>query len=444
MPRFTSFLLLITTLFFTSGFSQAAQYIVHRNFPSQFVSPRTIVIYLPPEYSTSTNRYPVLYMHDGQNLFDSQKTGLRGAGSPIKWDVDKALERLISDKKASPCIIVGIFNTAKRIEEYSPPTNASGRGLLGNYARFIVEELKPWVDATYRTDPSAKTTGIMGSSMGGLASFYLQMWYPEVFGFAGVISPSFWWGNEQVLSHIGSFDFKKIGLLYIDAGWRESDEMMIPARHVYQALSPHLGERLWYYEDRNGTHSESSWQNRVFIPLLLFLGKTKPSLLSWQVLIEPATIGINDTSSVTIEALYTDNIKRTSLPTLSSKAFLISNHQITALTAGSMSLTIQSPYGMLTTNISVQSKSRDAISIRFLSSRPVILEVFRYVSNNLTIPTNFTINLLLTNETTLTQVRGTRFHFRLLDKDQKPIETNGKPIELSVTFTRDRDYVVEF
>ncbi|MFN3659949.1 MAG: alpha/beta hydrolase [Brevinematales bacterium] len=443
MPHSKLFFLLIM-FFLTTGFSQEAQYIVHRNFFSYFVSPRTIVIYLPPNYSTSTHRYPVLYMHDGQNLFDNQKTGLRGAGSPIKWDIDKTLEKLMKENKVRPCIIVGIFNTAKRIEEYSPPTNTSGRGLLGNYARFIVEELKPWIDATYRTDPSPQSTGIMGSSMGGLASFYLQMWYPEIFGFAGVISPSFWWGNEQVLSHIVSFDFKKTGLLYIDAGWRESDEMIIPARHVYQAVSPHLVEKLWYYEDRNGTHSESSWQNRVFIPLLLFLGKTKPSLLSWQVFIEPTTIGIYDTSYVTVEALYTDNIKRTVLPSLSSQAFLISNYQITALTAGSMPLTIQSPYGMLTTNISVQSKSRDAITIRFVSSQPVILEVFRYISNNLTIPTNFTIDLFLTNETTITQARGTRFHFRVLGKDQKPIEKNGKPLELSVTFNRDRNYVVEF
>ncbi|MCX7882132.1 MAG: alpha/beta hydrolase-fold protein [Brevinematales bacterium] len=428
----------------TVGFAQSSQYIVHRNFPSRFVDPRNIVIYLPPDYFTSTHRYPVLYMHDGQNLFDNQKTGLRGAGSPIKWNVDQALEKLLSEHKVSPCIIVGIFNTAKRIEEYAPPTNSSERGLLGNYARFIVEELKPWIDTTYRTDPSPQATGVMGSSLGGLASFYLHMWYPDVFGFSGIVSPSFWWGKEYTLSRLTNFDLTKIGLMYIDAGWKESDEMMIPARNMYHALFPKLGDRLWYYEDRNGTHSESSWQSRVFLPLLLFLGKEKTHLLSWQAIIDPPSLGVGDTSSVTVEALYTENIRKTSFPLLSSQKLTISNFQITGRTPGEASLTIQSLYGTLTTNLIIQPKSRDAISIRFLSSRPVILEVFRYVTNNLIITTNFEINLVSSREVTLTQTRGSRFHFRLLDENRQIIEKNGKPLELSVTFTRDRDYLVEF
>jgi len=436
--------LVLLLLMVESLMAQGGRYVLHRNFPSQFVDPRTIVVYLPPDYDLSTNRYPVLYMHDGQNLFDNQKTGLRGAGSPIKWNVDVALENLLREGEISPCIIVGIFNTAKRIEEYSPPTNAPGGGLLSNYGRFIVEELKPWIDSHYRTDPSVLATGIMGSSMGGLASFYLQMWYPNIFGFAGVVSPSFWWGNEQVLTHLERFDLNAPRRLYIDAGWKESDEMMTPARHMYQKLAPIMGERLWYYEDRQGTHSESSWQSRVFIPLRLFLGKTPPRMVAWDGIIDPPVIGIQDTSSVTVEVTYTGGLKRTILPTLSSPQLAISGLFITGQVAGNASLTIHTPYGDRITNLTIQGKSRDDITIRFVSSQPLILEVFRYVTNNIAVATNLEINLITQREIPLTQRRGTRLYFHLLDENRRPLERNGKPIELSVTFTRDRDYEVTF
>ncbi|WP_408648377.1 alpha/beta hydrolase [Thermospira aquatica] len=401
-------------------------------------------MYLPAGYSKSTNKYPVLYMHDGQNLFESQKTGLKGAGSPVKWNVDEALETLISKKLANPCIIVGIFNTAKRIEEYSPPTNSSWRGLLGNYSRFIVEELKPWIDSNYRTDPSPRTTGVMGSSMGGLASFYLQMWYPEVFGFAGVVSPSFWWGNEQVLSHMNEGNWKNVQLMYIDAGWRESDEMIVPARHVYTKLSSKLGDRLWYYEDRNGTHSEGSWQNRVFIPLLLFTGKEKPTFSSWTPIIDPPVIGINDRSAVTIEVSYENGLKRTFFPSLSSKDMSISKEYILGKAAGPATLTISTPWGTTSTNLTILARSRDDIIIHFKSSKALTMEVFLYVSNNIQTQTNWQISFLKTNEISLIEKRGTRYHFRVLDETGKPLERNGKPMELSVTFTRDRDYVLDF
>ncbi len=426
-------------------FAQTAQYHVHRNFPSRFVDTRSIIVYLPPNYSQSTNKYPVLYMHDGQNLFESQKTGLRGAGSPIKWNVDVALETLMSKNLANPCIIVGIFNTAKRIEEYSPPTNASGRGLLGNYARFIVEELKPWIDSHYRTDPSPRATGIMGSSMGGLASFYIQMWYPEVFGFSGVVSPSFWWGNEQVLTHIDEGNWKQVQMMYIDAGWRESDEMMIPARNVYTKLSLKLGERLWYYEDRNGTHSESSWQNRVFIPLLLFTGKGQPVFSSWSGIIDPPVIGIKDRSAVTLEAIYENNVKRTFFPSLSSKDLVISNeYMIIGKVAGPVTLNISTPWGTTSTNLTILPKSRDDITIRFIAFKPFTMEVFLYVSNNIQTKTNWQISFVKTNEISLVEKRGTRYYFRILDETGNPLERNGKSIELSVTFTRDRDYSLDF
>jgi len=430
------------------GFAQAGKYEIQRNFPSRYVEKRTIVIYLPSSYENDTNRYPVLYMHDGQNLFETSKTGLKGMGSPIKWNVDTALEQLLTSKAIKPCIIVGIFNTAKRIEEYSPPTNTNTLGLLDNYAHFIIEELKPWIDTHYRTDPSPQATGIMGSSMGGLASFYIQMHYPHIFGFAGVISPSFWWGNEQVLRHIDqSTNLSQIQTMYIDAGWRESDEMILPARHVYNKLHPFLGKRLWYYEDRNGTHSESSWQSRVWMPLLLFLGREKPSLpVSILTVMEPPIVGIGDTSTITIEATYPNGIKQTFFPSLKAERDVrINGASFTPQKATPITLTLQSEVGSLTTNILVLPKSRDDITIRFIAQKPCQLLIYRMVENSTTSETNIIIDLKLQNETNITRKRGTRFHFRLVDPQGQLITNQqGKPYDLSVTFTRDRDYEIGF
>lgn len=166
-------------------------------FMPQLNRERKIWVYLPPNYDTSSKRFPVLYMHDGQNVFDN-KTSFAG-----EWEVDETLNRLSKDYGLN-LIVIGIDNgKEKRFSEYSPWDNETyGKAEGDAYLEFIVNILKPAIDKTYRTKTSSKNTAIMGSSMGGLISHYGGLKYPNVFGRVGVFSPSFWYSNE-------SFDFTK-------------------------------------------------------------------------------------------------------------------------------------------------------------------------------------------------------------------------------------------
>ncbi len=158
---------------------------------------RKIWVYLPPDYETSDKKYPVLYMHDGQNLFDEQ-TSFSG-----EWQVDETLNALFEEKKLG-LIVIGIDNGGdKRLDEYSPWNNEKYGGGEGDiYLEFITQTLKPYVDANFRTLTDAKNTGLLGSSLGGLISHYGGLKYPKVFGKVGVFSPAFWYSSS-------SFDFAK-------------------------------------------------------------------------------------------------------------------------------------------------------------------------------------------------------------------------------------------
>ena len=150
---------------------------------------RRIWIYLPPDYEASGSNYPVLYMHDGQNLFDI-KTSYAG-----EWEVDESLNNLASQGKRVP-IVVGIDNGSQRIAEYTPWSNPQyGGGDGDKYMQFIVETLKPYIDQHYRTLPRRENTGIMGSSLGGLISHYGSLKYQATFSKAGLFSPSYWFSD---------------------------------------------------------------------------------------------------------------------------------------------------------------------------------------------------------------------------------------------------------
>ena len=148
---------------------------------------KKIWVYLPKDYVDSDKKYPVIYMHDAQNLFDA-KTSYVG-----EWEVDETL-----NKMNSQLIVIGIeHGNEKRMDELTPYKNEKYGGVNGdNYLKFIVETLKPKVDSIYRTKSNVKNTAIFGSSLGGLISFYGVLKYPEVFGKAGVFSPSFWFSDE--------------------------------------------------------------------------------------------------------------------------------------------------------------------------------------------------------------------------------------------------------
>ena len=152
---------------------------------------RRIWLYFPPDYETSGLNYPVIYMHDGQNLFDNL-TAYSG-----EWQVDETLNILASEGQTVP-IVVGIDNgSVDRINEYTPwPNSQYGGGEGDLYIRFIVETLKPYIDANYRTIPGRSTTAIMGSSLGGLISHFGALSYQSVFSKAGIFSPSYWFSDS--------------------------------------------------------------------------------------------------------------------------------------------------------------------------------------------------------------------------------------------------------
>ncbi len=147
---------------------------------------RRVWVYLPPDYATSSHRYSVLYMHDGQNVFDDA-TSFAG-----EWGVDETLDSLHAAGDRGVIVVAVDHGGDARVDEYSPWPTRFGAGKGEAYVEFLVKTLKPWVDHTYRTLPGRAHTGIAGSSMGGLISFYAALRYPDVFGKAGIFSPAFW------------------------------------------------------------------------------------------------------------------------------------------------------------------------------------------------------------------------------------------------------------
>ncbi len=166
----------------------------HNGFHSEILgNDRTLLVYLPPGYNEQADRrYPVLYMHDGQNIFDAS-TSFAGH----EWRVDEAAERLIAHGEIEPIIIVGMYNNAERVTEYTPHPEGDKPDA---YARFVVEEVKPFIDQTYRTQPGREKTGVAGSSLGGLISLYMAGAYPDVFGRCGGVSPALWWDERQLMN----------------------------------------------------------------------------------------------------------------------------------------------------------------------------------------------------------------------------------------------------
>ncbi|NJE01279.1 phosphonate ABC transporter ATP-binding protein [Thermococcus sp. JdF3] len=239
-------------------------------FMPQLNRTRRIWIYLPPDYRLGEKRYPVLYMHDGQNLFD-RATSFAG-----EWRVDETLERLFQERNFS-IIVVGIDNGGgRRIDEYSPWRNeAYGGGGEGDaYVRFIVETLKPYIDSHYRTLPNE--TGIMGSSLGGLISIYAGFKYPETFRYVGAMSSAFWF-NPEIYDFVRNAP-KGPERIYIDWGTLEGSdpsEMIETNEKMVEILKGKgyiEGENLLVVEDRGATHNEYHWSRRFPEAVLWLFG----------------------------------------------------------------------------------------------------------------------------------------------------------------------------
>lgn len=234
---------------------------------------RDIIIYLPPDYETSDERYPVLYMHDGQNIFDAS-TSFSG----VEWGADESAEELIKKGLMRPIIIVGIYYTgAERINEYSPWVDSSYGGGKGDlYAKFIVNTLKPYIDEHFRTLPDRENTAIMGSSMGGLISLYIGFEYNDVFSKIGAMSPSVWFANRKLVEYVRNAQVEDFTMVYVDIGTAEGSnpvDRLNDARELYKVLLQKENLEVFYIEDRGAPHSESAWARRLPEVLLYFFGK---------------------------------------------------------------------------------------------------------------------------------------------------------------------------
>jgi predicted alpha/beta superfamily hydrolase len=257
--------------------------VYHPDFPSEHLgNTRPLAVYLPPAYGDDPDRrYPVLYLQDGQNLFDPS-TAFGG----VPWQADETAERLIRAGTIEPIIIVGVANTDRRIEEYGP--KAVRRRTPGRefpYARFLVDEVKPFIDRAYATKPERKHTAVGGSSLGGLISLFLAYSRPDVFGKCVALSPSVWWERDLILR---LYREHPKGLrqtrFWLDTGTHEGSstrghrEQVRRCRLLAEALAAaglHRGRDFKYLEVPGGEHNEHAWGAR-FDQVLAFLFKRKP------------------------------------------------------------------------------------------------------------------------------------------------------------------------
>ncbi|MFE5549113.1 alpha/beta hydrolase [Streptomyces sp. NPDC056534] len=233
---------------------------------SGFYSPqlgnqRDITVYLPPSYNENqAKRYPVLYMHDGQNLFDA---GTAFGG--LEWRVDETLDQLVRLGRAREAIVVGIGNTADRIDEYTPTSDPDyGGGNADSYLDFVQHTLQPYINAHYRTLTGAQDTLMMGSSLGGLLSCYAGWTRSTVYGAVGCMSSSFWWNSEWFTRTVEAYQGKQSERFYVDSGGN-ADGAVQTARFRDALISDgHIsGVDLMSVHDPSGTHDESSWARRL-------------------------------------------------------------------------------------------------------------------------------------------------------------------------------------
>ena len=242
----------------------------HEGFHSNFLPDnRDVLVYLPPDYDTETHRrYPVLYLHDGQNLFDGATSFVEGQD----WHVDETAEALISQGAIQPLIIVGIYNTGPhRMDEYTPtPDPRVGHGGKADlYARMLIEELKPLIDSQYRTEKDCSHTALGGSSLGGLVSLYIGLRHPKVFGKLAVMSPSVWWDKRTILHDVRHLTVRPDLKIWLDIGTAEGQSPQRIVNDVRKLRDVLIrkgwkeGRDLSYVEAEGAGHNEGAWASRV-------------------------------------------------------------------------------------------------------------------------------------------------------------------------------------
>jgi predicted alpha/beta superfamily hydrolase len=251
-------LVILFVLFFSKPFLFAQQSTASKEVSTfmleapQLKTSKKIWVYLPLDYGLSHKKYPVIYMHDAQNLFDA-KTSYVG-----EWNVDETLDSL-----KAKVIVIGIeHGNEKRLDELTPYKNEKyGGGNANNYLDFIVKTLKPHVDSLYRTKSDLKNTAIFGSSLGGLVSYYAVLKYPTVFGKAGVFSPSFWFTKD--IYDLTEKAPKMTAKIYFLCGDSESDDMVNDLNKMTKLVDEnrcyclHLSKKSIV---KGGKHNEKLWR----------------------------------------------------------------------------------------------------------------------------------------------------------------------------------------
>jgi predicted alpha/beta superfamily hydrolase len=237
----------------------------YERFRSRFLpDDRDLTVFVPPGYDDDPERrFPVLYLHDGQNLFDPQKAFKKGE----HWRVGETATALIADAAIAPLLIVGIHNTGKRrLDEYTPTADKRRGGAEADaYGRLLVEELKPFIDERYRTLQDAGDTGIGGSSLGGLVSLYLGLTRPDVFSRLALLSPSVWWDRRAILRYVRDAHPKPRLKIWVDIGTGEGRQHVTNLRLLKAGLLKSGwvdGDDLHYEEVEGAAHSEGAWADR--------------------------------------------------------------------------------------------------------------------------------------------------------------------------------------
>lgn len=231
---------------------------------------RNLIVYLPPDYSKdTTKKYPVVYMHDGQNIFDGMTSYIPNQ----EWRADETAEMLIQAGIIEPIIIVGIDNGGmERGNEYLPTKFKMGQNEVGGkadkYGQMLTDEIMPLVNEKYRTLTGPENTGLIGSSFGGIITSYLGITHPEIFGRLGVCSPSVWVDNQVMLTLVQPITKKKVRRprVWVDCGGKEGVEMVRGARELYAAYTKagwKPGNEIRLAIEQNAEHNEVAWARRL-------------------------------------------------------------------------------------------------------------------------------------------------------------------------------------
>ena len=258
-----------------SDASQHQRLFLHKAFESRLLpSNRDLIVYVPPEYEKELDRsFPVLYLHDGQNLFDGRTSFVSGR----TWQVLEHTDSAIAADEIEPLVIVGIYNTGdRRLAEYTHEYNwQMGGGEADAYGRLITQELMPWIAKRYRVKQDRENTGLGGSSLGGLVSLYLGLKYPASFGKLALLSPSVWWNHKSILGYLNEHapQMWERPRVWLDVGDQEGHKTLRDAEHLARRLKANgwkPGDTMHFEMVQGGTHDETSWATRVR-PMLKFL-----------------------------------------------------------------------------------------------------------------------------------------------------------------------------